>query len=108
MTVVQVGKDLFRIPDFIHDYGDEDNHTFKGSLKRHIAVEKAVYFLWSILNSVGDAFPLYNLFMAPIEVALGFNCNFPAKDVARYVVWSLRKGCFEWVGEAKNNELSTF
>jgi len=100
VTITQVGKDLFYIPDFIHDYGDEKHHTYQGSLKRHIAVEKAIYFLWGILNSIGDAFPLYGLFMVPIEIGLGLNCNFRVEDVGRYVVWSLFKGYYDYLGEA--------
>jgi len=107
---VQLGKDLFFIPDFIHDFCDDNNHhTYRGSLKRHIAVEKALFFLMDILMRVcdvwslrEDSFSLYNLLMIPIEIGLGLNCNFPSRDVALYAAWSLRKGYYEYIGEAKN------
>jgi len=99
MTVEQVGKDLYFIPEFIHDYGDEKHHTYRGSLKRHVAVEKALFLLLAILTWIGDACPLYKLLRAPIEISLGFNCGFPSRDVALYCIWSVRKGYYDYVGK---------
>jgi len=101
MPIEQLGKDLFFIPDFIHDFGDETHHNYRGSLKRHIAVEKALNFLMGILMWIGDACPFYKMLRVPIEVGLGLNCNFPSKDVALYAAWSSRKGYYDYVGEAK-------
>jgi len=83
-----------KFPSFVHEYYDieEEKHTFNGSIRRHVAVERAISQVSRILNFIGDAFPLYDyLSILPI-IALGLNCNFPVKDVALYVVWYL-KGC---------------
>jgi len=78
-------------PDFVHESKDEgEGHTFKGSLTRHIAVEKAVYLMQKIVEGVGDAFPLFDVLYIPIIIGFGVNCNFPIKDVMKYVVWWLR------------------
>jgi len=81
-------------PSFVHHYCEDEggNHTFKGSLRRHTAIEKALYFLDDLLIFIGDAFPLYDLLSVPLIVGFGLNCNFPQKDVALYLVWYL-KGC---------------
>jgi len=99
MPLTQVGKELFYIPPFIHDYGDKNHHTYRGSLRRHVAVEKALFFLMGILMWVGDACFFYKLLRVPIEVGLGLNCNFPARNVALYAAWSYRKGYYDYVGE---------
>jgi len=79
---------------FICDYVEDGlGHTYKGSLGRHIIVEKVLFFFQKIMNDIiGDAFPLYDLFEIPISIGLGLNCSFPWKKVIKFQVWMV-KGC---------------
>lgn len=101
LTLVDLGNGtILQMPDFIHDYGPDNDsmnplcHYYRGSLIRHISVEKSLLFLRrKILGElIGDAFPLYEFLDSIVGIALGFNCNFPAGDIALYTVWRL-KGC---------------
>jgi len=69
-------------------------HNYKGSLIRHIAVERALAFaskpagiLW--LYTRNDV--AYKLLKFPFEIGFGLNMNFPVKDVLRHVVFYLRR-----------------
>lgn len=100
-------KTLFRIdaklyvrdePDFVHDFGHDNcaktlaHHTFKGRWRRHIAVERVLCFFRHnvLLEWIGDAFPLHELFDALVGMGFGLNCNFPLRHIALYTVWRLR------------------
>jgi hypothetical protein len=93
--IVNVLDYKFLIPKFVHKFGDLENHTFSGSLNRHIAIEKVLYAARETLNWLGDAMPGYRLLNAGLHLFFGLNCNFPKKDVIRYVVWSLRRGYYK-------------
>ena len=78
---------------FVHRYVEDypsDEHTFKGSRRRHVSVENSIYLLQNVVERIGDAFPLYDYLYAPIVIAFGLNCNFPLKDIAQYVAWHLK------------------
>jgi len=82
-------KDIV-FPSFVHET-ELEQHNFKGSLKRHLAVEKALLFLLKILDEgIGDAVPGYSILEIPFIIAFGLNCNFPTLDIGQYVVWHLR------------------
>jgi len=89
---VDIGSEILQMPDFIHDYEEStDKHTFKGSLARHIAVERVLMKI-SWWFTCHDAIPGYTFFSGFLTFLLGLNCNFPAKDVALYTQWYVR-GC---------------
>lgn len=92
MVLVKISGDLIlEMPDFIHEYGDKNNHTYKGSLKRHVTVEKILYKIsWWLTDN--DAMPVCKLFDAVLDILFGLNCNFPKRDIALYFVWYLQ-GC---------------
>ena len=94
--VVKTEVGTFLIPDFVHDFGDPTPHSYSGSLSRHLAVEKILYQVqcWALQY---DAVPCYAIFEAFLSFLFGLNCNFPRKDIARYLVWSLRKGYYDSV-----------
>jgi len=82
------------MPSFVHDFGDWERHTYRGSLRRHVAVERVLRFFQWVLNVVvGDACPAYELLYAPVHMGFGLNCNFPRRDVALFVAWSLKIAC---------------
>lgn len=80
-------------PRFIHGFGKpEGPHTYRGSLNRHKAVERVIYAYQRLRNWIGDALPGDDLLKVPEILTFGFNCGFPARDIALYVIWYLR-GC---------------
>lgn len=98
-NLVRINGEILQMPDFWHDFPDSNNsvfaegHTFKGNWRRHRAIEKPMIFLRQlIMDWIGDAFPWYDLIDTPVAIILGFNCNFPAKEVALYIIWRF-KGC---------------
>ena len=77
-----------RYPSWVHETEAETGkHTFRGSRRRHLTIERALYGIQGLLNWIGDAFPGYDLLRIPLEIAFGLNCNFPLPDIFRYVVW---------------------
>jgi len=67
-------------------------HNYRGSLIRHIAVERALAFaskpatiLW--LHTKNDM--AYKLLKLPFEIGFGLNMNFPVGDVFQFVVFYL-------------------
>jgi len=81
-----------REPSFVHKFkNSREEHTFKGSLTRHKAVERVLYLYCDLLfDVIGETFPLFSLLEIPLQISFGLNCNFPPRDVIRYVVWALR------------------
>jgi len=76
--------------NFEHDYSDtKTSHTFKGSLLRHVTVERVIYKMkdWYMDH---DALPMSSLLSFLISFLFGLNCNFPIRDVVRYVTEELR------------------
>lgn len=90
MTLVDFGNVVLQMPDFLHDFSS-DVHRYKGSLARHVAVERVLYKVQSWLTA-HDAMPGHFLLSAALGLVFGLNCGFPAKHVALYVAWYL-KGC---------------
>ena len=85
---------LIELPWFVMnglpDVDDPINHSYSGSLIRHMAFEKVfVFFRYVLRNVIGDACPLYPLLRAFNDVVLGLNCNFPAEKVALYTAWMM-------------------
>jgi len=79
------------LPPFVHDFGDWKHHTYRGSYRRHVAVEEALrFFVWVLNVVVGDACPVYELLYTLVHIGFGLNCNFPRRDVALFVAWNLR------------------
>jgi len=109
MTIVKCGSSLYRRPDFIHDFGyNSDNplcheginyKTLEG-FQRHRAVEKILYKAREWLTDY-DAIPGYRFLELPLDILFGLNCKFPLKHIALFVVWSLRKGCYDYIGEVE-------
>jgi len=85
-------KDLPRVPWFVHDYVwdlSKDSHTYKGSLARHLAVERTAFHLFKGLTE-WDAtwlYPLANFFQ---DLVLGLNCGFPPRDVMLYALCNFK------------------
>lgn len=90
------GTHIFEIPDFVHDFGDPTPHTFKGSLGRHITIEKLLYKIrrWLTYN---DAIPGCGVAELLLDLLFGLNCGFPLKDIGLYLVWTLRAGFYKEV-----------
>jgi len=89
-------KEAWVFPPYVHEYGENHAlnplcHTYRGSFARHWAVEEALLKIKAVFDGM-DAMPLYDLFHALIGIPLGFNCGFPQRDIALYVVWNFR-GC---------------
>lgn len=67
------------------------NHTYKGSLTRHKAVEKVLYFLrrhtTRYINNFTRKFNkyLYRICYIPYHFFFGLNCNFPIKDIITFI-----------------------
>jgi len=59
-------------------------HTYRGSIIRHIAIEKAIDLLTIPTNKV-PSWKLYLVIRIPYSLAYGLNCNFPLKDTVKYV-----------------------
>jgi len=96
-TVYLDGVGYFAIPDFIHEFSEDDlHHTFKGSHLRHITVERVLYKIMGVLTN-NDAMPFYRFFGSCLDFLLGLNCNFPKKDVALYFWWALTKDYYDLV-----------
>jgi len=91
MKLYWVGFEYIGIPDFVHEFGHPTPHIYKGSLRRHLAIEKPLYKIrdWLINH---DAMPGYHLLWALTGIVMGLNCNLPYRDVALYAAWYLR-GC---------------
>ncbi len=79
-----------------YDWFDSKQHVFKGSLVRHVAVEKALYFLIDdfVGRFVKERNALETLFKrileTPLNFAFGLNCNFPLRDIALCTMWELK------------------
>lgn len=98
-TVSFGGRTLtFEIPEFIHEFGDDTTHTFEGSLRRHLAVEKVLIRLrgWLIEH---DALPGYSFLDAFLDFLFGLNCNFPLKDIILHMIWTLKDGYYPCIKE---------
>lgn len=89
----------FEIPEFIHEFGDDTTHTFRGSLRRHLAAEKVLIKLRGWLIECGDALPSYKSLNALLDLFFGLNCNFPLKDIILYMIWTLKDGYYPCVKE---------
>jgi len=90
MVLHNLGKyGIWQMPDFVHPC--REPHTYKGSLLRHIVVENVLFRIRHWLTD-RDALPGYSLLNALMSILFGFNCNFPAKDIALYTSWYFR-GC---------------
>jgi len=76
--------------NFIHDFGNWYQHNYKGSLNRHLAIEKTLIRFQKIYKFIGDAFPIYDLIYSPMHLFFGLNCNFPLRDIALYIIWDLK------------------
>lgn len=73
---------MFQIPDFVHEFGDSDNHTYRGSLMRHLAVERLLMWIRSLsLNC--DGVPGYRFLDAFLDLLFGLNCNFFLYGISR-------------------------
>jgi hypothetical protein len=78
------------------DWFDRKQHSFNGSFVRHVAVEKALYFLIDDIvgRFVKERGTLETFFKrileTPIKLIFGLNCNFPLRDIALCVVWELK------------------
>jgi len=76
---------------FFHSYYESSNHhTFKGSLIRHITIERILYRLKAFALSFPR--PLSTVLLFPLTILFGLNCNFPIRDVLQ---WSLYMLFFE-------------
>lgn len=65
------------------DFSSSD-HTFKGSLMRHITVERIFCFLSkpvTIMWRKTGSYKVYRLLKCPFEIVFGLNMNLPIKDV---------------------------
>jgi len=82
------------IPDppwFVAPFGDTDQeHTYKGSLLRHITVERVLYrFNWFLFGVIGETCPLFHVLLGLQDVLFGLNCNFPLRNIALFAAWSM-------------------
>ena len=79
------------------------NHTYKGSLIRHIAIERAFAKLEKPLAFMfrkTHSLRAYRLLKFPYEIVFGLNMNLPKEDVIKYVV-------FEYLGECMHARTKT-
>ena len=75
--------------DFIHEFGNSYKHTFKGSLKRHLSIEKYLYrFNHWLLDY--DSYGWYKIFRVLLTILYGLNCDFPKLDILRYLVFQYK------------------
>lgn len=87
--------DIEYFPSFFHwFYDDGEHHTYKGSLKRHVCVERLIMPTREWLVHY-DATIIYRILNFFIDLILGLNCGFPAKDVMSYAIWDARPLNFE-------------
>jgi len=89
----------FEIPWFIYDFNN-DTHNFKGSLQRHVTIERVLKKIRGLLGEI-DAVPGYNLFETVLDLLFGLNCNFRRKRIALYMIWGLKKGQYRCVEEVE-------
>lgn len=79
-----------------------NQHTYSGSLVRHIVIENCFNFLsipTSLMFKITRNVTMYKLSRIFFVIVWGLNCNFPVKDVFQYVVfWTFKKS----VPEPKN------
>jgi len=69
---------------------EEGRHRYKGSLKRHVIIERLLYFLQKIFVRI-FGLPLCGTSVAwlylPLDIAFGLNCGFPPRHVVLYLKW---------------------
>ena len=85
------------IPNCYHHHPktnfDSPNHTYKGSLIRHIAVEKTFAFASkpvSIMLRKTGSWRMYKLLKFPFEIVFGLNMNLPYQDIIRWVIYYVK------------------
>lgn len=91
----------FLKPRFEHKYyytapKANSQHSYKGSLIRHITIENWLYRIRSYCID-HDAISLFNWINKLIDIPFGLNCNFPMGDVVKYFVWRVTKGYYDYV-----------
>lgn len=80
-----------RLLPFFHPYQDwvtKINHTYKGSLQRHVVVERVIYLGKRILTRLlGEDYEdvWRGIFHVPMMFLFGWNCNFPMRDIIQYI-----------------------
>lgn len=109
--LVHVGKHVYQMPDFIHEFGDYTHHMsmmrtcerteegeyipFTGpsnlAFIRHKCLDVIFYMIRRFLIDYDGAW-FHDLIDIPLSFLWGLNCNFPPRDVALHTVWDLR-GC---------------
>lgn len=68
-----------------------NEHTYKGSLVRHIAFENGIHIFSRMFSArVIRNDWAFRILRLPIVVAWGLNCNFPVGDIGRYLVYWLK------------------
>jgi len=87
--------DLYDVPDlsppwFVMDFGDLQEHAYKGSLLRHVTVERVLWKLnWLEFDVIGEACPFFHPLLAFTDILFGLNCNFPLRNIALFAAWTL-------------------
>jgi hypothetical protein len=106
------GKYLVTYPNFVHEYGDafhhwsmvrtcikdEDGTPISGGPNElqiwlHELLDDVIFYPiqhW-LSKWIGDN-RVYTVLKTILGIGWGFNCGFPARDIALYTVWYLR-GC---------------
>lgn len=79
------------LPWFVVPFGDTDReHSYRGSLLRHITVERVLYQLNYIeFDVIGEACPLFHVLLGFTDILFGLNCNFPLRNIALFAAWSM-------------------
>ncbi len=102
--IIEVGKLIFQMPDFIHDFGHREHHNVPAAnsemehtirnwvkIELHELIEH--YLLYPARNwfTARDARSIYKLDTL-LGFIWGFVCGFPAKDILLHTLWDMR-GC---------------
>jgi len=112
--LVHVGKHIYQMPDFIHDFGDRYHHMsmmrtakideeYGGYLPNegpanwrlviHVTLDDLIFYPirdW-LKKHVGDN-EVSSVLRSVLGFFWGFNCNFPPRDVVLHTAWELH-GC---------------
>lgn len=72
-----------------HEFAEDGkSHTFKGSVARHVAIERVLMIGRNFVLK-NECMPFHSIIDFALDILLGFNCNFPSRDIAKFSTWSI-------------------
>lgn len=85
-----IWKEIKIFYPFIQEFGYKNKHCYKGSLLRHITIERVIVKVRNFFEAIlpfNIYFGFKGIFYTPFNLLFGLNCNYRIADIIKYLIY---------------------